>query len=139
MYKRIFLDTNSIIYLLEETKPYVAKIRAFLTDATLHESEFYTSTITDAEFLVRPYYLHDEELIKKYWLFLEKADILKCFITEDIAEKSAQIRAKYPGIKLGDSIQLAASIDCGCDCFYTNDAQLKQVAEANVVYLDDEK
>ena len=137
MYKKIFLDTNPIIYFLEETAPYVTKVRKFLEDAIENESEFYTSTITDAEYLVKPFNEKNDESIDAYYDFINNLKILKCFVTEDIAEKSAQIRAKYLGIKLGDSIQLAASIDCSCDCFYTNDSRLKQVTEANVVLLDD--
>ena len=32
---------------------------------------------------------------------------------------------------------MAASIECGCDTFFTNDKQLKQVTEANVIYIGD--
>ena len=137
VYKRIFLDTNPIIYFLEKQNENANTVRKFLTIATENESEFYTSTITDAEFLVYPYMENNQESIEAYYDFIRNLHVLKCFVTEDIAEKSAQIRAKYPSIKLGDSIQLAASIDCGCDCFYTNDSQLKQVTEVNVVYLGD--
>lgn len=48
-----------------------------------------------------------------------------------------KIRADYPAIKLGDALQIATSLDCNCDVFFTNDKQLKQVTEANVLYLGD--
>jgi hypothetical protein len=32
---------------------------------------------------------------------------------------------------------MAASLDCNCDIFLTNDKQLKQVSEAHVIYLGD--
>lgn len=54
MFKRIFLDTNPIIYFLENEQPYAGVVRDFLADAIMDEAEFYTSTITDAEYLVRP-------------------------------------------------------------------------------------
>ncbi len=136
MYKRIFLDTNPIIYLVENQQPYADKVLDFIVQGLDDKSEFYTSTITDAEFLVKPYSKNDLQSIELYREFLSKIGVLKCFVTEQIAEKAAKIRTKYPSIKLGDSIQLAASMDCECDCFYTNDSQLNQVTEANVVYLD---
>ena len=40
-------------------------------------------------------------------------------------------------IKLPDALQLAAGIECSCDVFLTNDKQLRQVQEANVLYLAD--
>jgi predicted nucleic acid-binding protein len=61
----------------------------------------------------------------------------KCVVTEQVAEKSAELRAKYKDIKLADALQLAAAIEYGCDAFFTNDKQLKQVSEINVVYLAD--
>ena len=47
------------------------------------------------------------------------------------------LRADYHDIKLGDALQIAASLDCNCDVFFTNDKQLKQVSEVQVVYLGD--
>ena len=54
-----------------------------------------------------------------------------------MAEKSAELRAKYKDIKLADALQLAAAIEYGCDAFFTNDKQSKQVSEINVVNLAD--
>ena len=69
--------------------------------------------------------------------FLASMPILKCFINDEIARLAAQIRADYKGIKLGDSLQLASSMNCDCTHFLTNDAQLRQVEKANVVYIGD--
>ena len=72
-----------------------------------------------------------------YKNFLLNFDFLKCYINDAIAEQAAKIRAKYKGVKLGDALQLASSIECGCNYFLTNDSRLKQVVEVNVVYLGD--
>ena len=135
MFKRIFLDTNPIIYFLENEQGFGDTVKNFLAEAIVNGSEFYTSTITDAEFLVRPYQNGDFGAIEAYETFLKNLNVLKCFVTDKIAESAAKIRAKYSSVKLGDSLQLAASIDCGCDCFYSNDSRLKQVIEANVIYF----
>ncbi len=86
--------------------------------------------------MVKPYRDGNIEDIETYKSFLKKLGVLKTFVSDSLAEKSAELRAKYPGIKLADALQLAASIDAGCDVFLTNDIQLTQVTEANVVYLD---
>jgi len=137
VYKRVFLDTNPIIYLLEDQQPYSLKVKSFLFDCMNSGSEFYTSTITDTEFLIKPYLEKNISDIEYYKDFLKALSVLKCFINETIAENAAKIRAKYSDIKLGDALQLAASIETQCDAFFTNDKQLKQVIEANVVYLGD--
>lgn len=103
VYKRIFLDTNPIIYFLEKQNKNADTVRKFLATATENESEFYTSTITDAEFLVYPYMENNQESIEAYYDFIKNLKVLKCFVTEDIAEKSAEIRAciNKVGIKNG--------------------------------------
>ena len=137
MSKKVFIDTNPIIYLVSQQEPYYSKVLAVFSDYISEDVEFYTSTITDAEFLVHPLSEDDSEQIENYRDFLKKLGFLKCFVSEQIAEKAARLRVKYKNIKLPDAIQLAASIDCSCDVFLTNDKRLKQVVEANVVYLDD--
>ena len=73
--------------------------------------------------------------MERYKIWLRKLDFLKCFITEQVAEKAAFVRAKYQSIKLADALQIAASLECNCDVFFTNDKQLKQITEIKVVYL----
>lgn len=137
LYKKIFVDTNPLIYLVNEQEPYFSKVLNFLTASIDNDSEFYTSTITDSEFLVKPFSDNNLEQVKKYRLYLHKLDFLKCYISEQVAELAAKLRAKYQGIKLADALQLASCIDCKCDGFLTNDKQLKQVSEVNVIYLGD--
>ena len=135
--KRVFLDTNPIIYFLGQQEPFYSKVVKFMSDCIADDAEFYTSTVTDAEFLVKPFEDNDEQQVEKYKDYLKSLEFLKCFINEQVGERAARIRADYPEIKLGDALQIAASIECGCDIFFTNDKQLKQVTEANVVYLGD--
>ncbi len=137
MYNRIFIDTNPIVYLIGNQLPYSLKVRDFLSHEMFEGAEFYTSTITDTEFLAKPYKMNDYEAVEAYREFLERLNVLKCYVNEPIAVTAAKIRAQYDGIKTADSIQLAASIESRCDCFFTNDAQLRQVIQANVVYLGD--
>lgn len=54
-----------------------------------------------------------------------------------ITKTAAKLRAKYKGLKGMDAIYIATSIYYNCDIFLTNDAQLKQVSEANILLVDD--
>ena len=137
MAKKDFIDTNPLIYLVAHQEPFYSKVVKFMSDRIADDDEFYTSTITDAEFLVKPFQNKDNEQIEKYRDYLKKLEFVKCFISEQIGERAARLRADYHDIKLGDALQMAASIDCNCDVFLTNDKQLKQVSEAHVVYLGD--
>ena len=137
MAKRVFIDTNPIIYLVSQQEPFYSKVVKFMSDCIADDAEFYTSTVTDSEFLVKPFKDNDLEKAEKYKNYLNSLEFVKCFISDKVAEQAAKIRAKYPDIKLADALQLAACIDCDCDIFFTNDKQLKQVSEANVLYLGD--
>lgn len=137
MAKKVFIDTNPLIYLVSGQEPYHRKVLNFLSTCIEEDAEFYTSTITDAEFLSKPLAENNIEQIERYKKCLKQLDLLKNFISEHVAVKAAQIRAKYQPIKLADALQLASSIDCNCDAFLTNDKQLKQVSEARVLYLGD--
>lgn len=137
VYKKVFLDTNPIIYLLENQEPYSTKVKSFLVDCIRNKSEFYTTTITDTEFMVKPFKENKLADIETYKSFLKALNVLKCYINDSIAEQAAKLRVQYENIKLADAIQLAASMESECDAFLTNDKQLKQVSNANVVYLGD--
>ncbi|MBR1615756.1 MAG: hypothetical protein IJ673_09795 [Treponema sp.] len=55
MAERIFIDTNPLIYLLDNISPYQITVRNFFIEKKQRNAEFYTSTITDAEFFVKPF------------------------------------------------------------------------------------
>ena len=134
---RIFLDTSPFIYYLDGFEPFASKVEKFLLSAMDTADFLYTSTITDTEYLVHPYREKSYIKIIAYKSFLQNIHILKTGIDETIAEKAAQIRAFYQGIKTADSLQLAAAIGSGCDLFLTNDKQLKQVSEITVLLVDE--
>ena len=77
-------------------------MRDFLV--TNKDCEFFTSTITDVEFLVQPYRNKDFSTVLNYMNFLKSLNVSKKVISEDVANKAAEIRAEYKGIKLGDSL-----------------------------------
>ena len=89
------------------------------------------------EYLVFPYRKNNLAKVSSYKSFLRHTHFLKVHIDEIIAEKAAQIRAKYSGIKSMDALQLASSIVSGCDVFLTNDKQLRQIEELQILLVDD--
>ncbi len=137
VHSRVFLDTNPIIYLLDGIQPYAQKTLAFIKDCISCGGEFYTSTITDAEFLIKPFQKGDMNAVATYREFLAQLDVLKVFINDEIAESAARIRCEYDGIKLADALQIAAAVSCGCDAFLTNDAQLRQIRGLDVLFLSE--
>ncbi len=137
MAKRIFLDTNAVIYFLNETEPFFTPLKKAILQFKASGAEFYTSTITDAEYMVKPLSENQFDKIINYADFIREFEFQRLYINEVVARRSAEIRAKYRGIKLADALQLAASIVNECSAFLTNDRQLSQVNEANIVLISD--
>ena len=54
-----------------------------------------------------------------------------------IAEKVAQIRAKYKFFKKMDALQLSTACIMDCDLFLTNDKQLRQFKEIKCITVDE--
>ncbi len=60
-------------------------------------------------------------------------------ITVKIADKAAEIRAKYEHFKTMDALQLAAAVTASCDVFLTNDKQLRQFDGVRCVTVEEWK
>jgi predicted nucleic acid-binding protein len=63
--------------------------------------------------------------------FFETVDI-----DSEIAVLAASLRARY-NLRTPDAVQIAASVNGGCEAFLTNDAGLRRVTELRVIVLDD--
>ena len=134
---KIYFDTTPIIYFLDDEKPFSDKMLSFICSHQ-NENDFYlTSTITDAEYLVFPYRMEFDEKVKAYETFLKDFYFQVIEPNRAITKTAAKLRAKYKGLKGMDAIHIATSIYYNCDIFLTNDAQLKQVSEANILLVDD--
>lgn len=55
-----------------------------MSECISDDAEFYTSTITDAEFLVKPFETEDDEQVEKYRSLLNSLEFLKCFINDQV-------------------------------------------------------
>lgn len=134
---KIYFDTTPLIYFLDDEKPFSDKVANFIYSHQEDDDFYITSTVTDAEYLVFPYRVHETEKINAYESFLRDFNFQITEPNRMITKQAAKIRAKYSGIKGMDALHLATSLYFKCDIFLTNDIQLRQVSEANVVLVDD--
>lgn len=134
---KIYFDTTPLIYFLDDEKPFSDKVALFILNHQEEDDFFITSSITDTEYLFFPYRQNDNEKIATYEMFLKDFQFQILEPNRAITRLAAKIRAKYLGIKGMDALHLATSIYFNSDIFLTNDAQLKQASEANVVLVDD--
>lgn len=134
---KIYFDTTPLIYFLDDEKPFSDKVATFLFNHQNEDDFYLTSTITDTEYLVFPYRMQDTNKISAFESFLSDFNFQMVEPNRTITKLAAKLRTKYNGLKSMDSLHLATSVYFGCDIFLTNDIQLRQVVEANVVLLED--
>ena len=129
MSSRIFFDTAPLIYFLDKSPLYFEKVKNFLFKSANDNSQFYTSVITDMEYIVNPYKVDNQQKIQNYYAFQNYLDIKKIDINTEIASYAAMLRANYDFLKGLDALQIAACHFYDCDYFVTNDKALLQVKE----------
>ena len=137
-FKKIFVDTSPIIYLLDKKSPFCSKMEKIF-DFVLNQTsaDVVTSSITCTEYLVYPYRTNNLKAEKAFWKFLDECQIDIRNIDITTATKAAEIRAEYPHFKTPDALQLAAAVINGCDLFLTNDKQLKNFKEISCVTVEE--
>ncbi len=132
-YKRIGLDTNVLIYYIEEHPSYLRKIEPLIERIAEGKAIGITSYVTLLELLVKPLREKRFDLAEQYKTILS-AQLEMIAMDESVSIKAAELRAKY-GIKTPDAIQLASVITKNGDVFVTNDERLADVKEIEVLTL----
>lgn len=126
MTSKIALDSNILIYFLEDIEPYADKVENLLNSFMKRETIGVISTISIAEILAGFYASGDENRSRDAKRFLEDltpGGIEIPHLTFEIADLAAQLRAKRGGI-LSDALIIAAAIKTGAQAIYSQDKDL---------------
>lgn len=134
---KIFIDTAPFIYALEDNEKYSQKVRNLFSKYYALEKLLCTSLLTFAEYCVVPYRENNIQKITDFETFISDAEIQISPFTKEVAKYASYVRAKYSGIKAMDALQLSSAIQFGCDEFLTNDKQLCQIKEINILFIDE--
>lgn len=135
-YKRVYLDTAPVIYILDRVEPYRVAAMEVIRECLLSGARFFTSTVTNMEYLVLPLRERSSVKIAAFETFKRLLGVDVIPIDDAVSFGAARIRADYPSIKGMDALQIAASVSASCDAFITNDRRLSCVSEINPVFLD---
>lgn len=133
---RIYFDTAPLIYFLDKAPLYYTKMRDFLFENINNESQFYTSVLTDMEYLVYPYKASNISKINNYKNFINDLDFKRIDINLEICDYAAQLRAKYDFLRQMDALHLSCCKSLACDYFLTNDKQLLKIKEIKSILID---
>ena len=69
-------------------------------------------------------------------LLVNSQNVIFCPIDETIADKAANLRARYD-LTLTDAFQIATAIQAGCDSFLTNDIDLRRITEIPILIVSE--
>jgi predicted nucleic acid-binding protein len=121
----VYLDTNVIVYLIEQTPIWCPKVVNRLAQLRQTGDAIATSDLARAECLVYPFAAGNSALVADYQAFFAGPHVQMLALTAGVCERAAQIRAASPPRwKLPDCLHLAAALEHRCGLFLTNDADL---------------
>jgi uncharacterized protein len=125
---RIYLDSTSIIYLIENVMPFATAIESRLAKPEVIRV---TSDLARMECRVQPLRDGKTALLAAFDSFFSGDLVEVVPLTRQVLDRATELRA-HSGFKTPDAIHLAAAIVAGCDVFLTSDKQLCQCGEITV-------
>jgi predicted nucleic acid-binding protein len=121
----ICLDTNCVIYLVENNPFWGPKVVARLATARTAGDTIAACDLARSECLVGPLKVGDAALLANYQRFFASSAVRMLPLTADVCERAAEVRvASAMRFELPDALHLAAAVVHGCGLFLTNDARL---------------
>ncbi len=132
----IFIDTAPFIYHFENSEKYSPLTKVLFGALDKNSVRAITSVITLTEIITKPHQAGNQGLVEKYIHYFRSGKNLVVHpINEHIAIVAGELRGKYPSIKSIDALQLGTALFWEAKVFVTNDFQLEQVKEIEVVVL----
>lgn len=135
VYKKVYLDTAPIIYFLERVEGQYDAVRDVIYEHIRSGAEFFTSTITNMEYLILPLREGAVQKIADYETFKRLLRLHVLSVDDNVSLLAARLRADYTGLKGMDALQLATSLNAKCDAFVTGDKRLLQVKGINAIVV----
>lgn len=128
----VYLDTNIVIYTVEQSPAFSSRARARLAAAQAAGDVLMISDLTRMECLVGPLKSGDVNVEGDFHAFFGVTNVVA--VTAAVCDRAAHIRASY-NFKPMDSLQLAAAVEHGASVFLTADARLNSFTDLAVEVL----
>ena len=128
---RIYLDSATVIYTVEQVSPFAAVVDSRLSD---REIVTVTSDLTRLECRVKPLRDENAAVLRDFDDYFEGAVESVVPLSREVVDLATGIRARY-GFKAPDSLHLAAAVWSKCQVFLTNDHRLDRFREVAIEVL----
>lgn len=122
----LYLDTNIIVYAVEEGNPWTSPLRSLFEAIDQRAIRAVTSELTLAEAIAKPLALGANDLVSKYEKLLAANGLITVVpIDRTMLRAAAEFQGRS-GTKLLDAIHLATAKQLACDFILTNDKRLSR-------------
>ena len=126
-----FLDTNTVIYFVEQAPGWGAKVTSWIGNYRAAGQALAVSDLVRMECMVGPLTVNDQMRLGDFVSFFKAPDLAVLSITAAVCDRAARIRAQYR-FKPLDCLHLAAAVEHGCTRFLTNDVPLQKFPDITV-------
>lgn len=127
--RRVNLDTNVVIYYLEDRRPYADLMETVFELIDTGALEAVLSSIVQMELLVKPIRENDLDAVDEIMEFVEQTANLSVFeVSRVVALQAAVIRAE--GLPVPDALIVATGAAAECDATITNDHDWQRTLDA---------
>lgn len=130
----VYLDTNIVIYLVENRPIEGPKAAARLAKAYAAGDTMALSDLTRMECLVGPLRSNNAVRLADFNAFFTLSTMNVLRMPPTVFDRAARVRAVL-GFKAADSLHLACAAEHGCGLFLTNDARLARFPDIPVEIL----
>lgn len=138
--KRVYIDTNILIYLFEGFEEYLPLLQELAQCVDNNDITLLTGEVTLAEILVMPFKKDDTGAINLYTKALNDRKFIELVpTTQKVYIKTAFLRATLSSMKTPDSIHVASAMVGKADIFITNDQGIKTPKGIEKLLLSDFK
>ena len=132
--RQVYLDSNVLIYFLEEDRTYFPAVARLFTLASTGGFRTLTGDLSVTEVLVHPIASGDQTAVERIRAFLASGLVEIRPHTRWEFEQAAHIRASRR-TSLPDALHLATAVATGCTVLVTNDLRMPSVPGLEVVRL----
>jgi uncharacterized protein len=130
----IYLDSNIIIYLLEQPAPFGPRASARVEAMVQAGDGIVVSDLSRLECRSNVIAAGDQVTLAQYDEFFAQAAERVMALTTAVCDRATEIRGRYR-FKIPDALHLAAAVEADCQVFLTNDARLNRFSDLTVEVL----
>ncbi len=134
-HKKVGLDTNILIALVEQLASYKRQVAQLLQALDHHQTLLYLSVVSVAELTLKPAQDNRPDVVGQYEIALANGRFLFAPISLSTARLAARITASNR-LKVVDGLILASLVEQGATGFVTADRDFRRVSELDILLIE---